>query len=491
MNQQRNTLKVLFINPPYFRLIGQEYIYIPLGICSLAAVTKEAGYDTFVYNMDVPPMNSKLFSDYQSEFKTYDERDLILMNLKSDPLKVWTELQGVLEEIKPDVVGITALTSQIPMAEKVAAICKLHNPLVQTIVGGAHAYYRVEEVLKSESIDYVFSGEAEEEIVNFLNAVKKRDDSDRIKYIKGLSYKCGREMFISSERPLIDVGKYPMPARDLFVFPERFQPQNMAMLLTGRGCPFNCKFCASPNMSGSKVRLRPTEMVIDEIEYIVNHYNIRQFMFWEDTFITSKSKLLQFCQALSKRQLNITWRCHTRLDTLNEEILDILKDNGCNQINVGIETGSEKILRYINKKISLDRIIDKIGLLKKMKMIWSGNFMIGYPEETAKDIEETIEFIRTVVKNHIALGVCIPYPGSQFFEDCVELGIIDIGKPIDWTLFTPTSKYACFSRHVNREQLNNYIEMIKDIVAPYMLKTDGAFSPCERTHDQFLNTINK
>ena len=304
-----------------------------------------------------------------------------------------------------------------------------------------------------------------------------------MRQIEGLSCKDGKEMFISNERPLIDVGKYPMPSRNLFVFPERYQPENMAMLLTGRGCPFRCNFCASPNMSGSKVRQRPTEKVVDEIEHILIHYNIEKFMFWEDTFITSKKRLLQFCKALSKRKIEITWRCHTRLDTLSEEIIDVLKDNGCQQINVGIETGSEKILKYINKKISLQKIVEKVELLKKKKMIWSGNFMIGYPEETKEDIEETIEFIRTVVRNHIALGVCIPYPGSYFYEDCLRLGIIDAGKKIDWTLFTPTSQYACFSRYVNREELHNYIEIIKKIVAPYMLKTDGAFSPCERIYD--------
>lgn len=476
-------MKILFVNPPYYRLAGLEYIYIPLGICSLSAVTKEAGYETFVYNMDIPPIKSELFTDYQVESKNYDERDLILMNLRKDPLMIWKELSEVLDTIRPDVVGITSLTSQVPMAEKVAEVCKMDNPQVLTIIGGAHAYYRAGELLQNENIDYVFSGEAEEGILEFLSAVKNKVGIDVMKRISGLSYKDGNSMFISNERPLIDVGKYPMPSRELFVFPERYQPENMAMLLTGRGCPFRCNFCASPNMSGSKVRQRPTEDVIDEIEHIVTNYNIKRFMFWEDTFITSKGRLLQFCKALSRRKIEIVWRCHTRLDTLNEEILDILKANGCQQINVGIETGSEKILKYINKKISLEKITEKINLLKRNRMIWSGNFMIGYPEETRKDIEETIDFIRTVVKNHIALGVCIPYPGSNFYEDCIRLGIIDVSKPVDWTLFTPTSKHACFSLYLKKEELHNYIETIKQIVAPYMFKTEGAFSPCERAHD--------
>lgn len=476
-------MKILFVNPPYYRLAGLEYIYIPLGICSLSAVTKNAGYETFVYNMDVPPIKSELFTDYQVKYRNNDERDLILMNLKDDPLMVWKELNEVLDMIRPDVVGISSLTSQVPPARKVAEICKIHNPHVLTIIGGAHAYFCAGELLQDENIDYVFSGEAEDGILEFLNAVKDEVGANAMKRIKGLSYKDGNSMFISKERPLINVGNYPMPSRELFVFPERYQPENMAMLLTGRGCPFHCNFCASPNMSGSKVRQRPTESVIDEIEHILTNYNIKRFMFWEDTFITSKGRLMQFCKALSRRKIEIVWRCHTRLDTLNEEIIDTLKENGCQQINVGIETGSEKILKYINKRISLKKITEKIDLLKKKEMIWSGNFMIGFPEETKEDIEETVDFIRSVVKNHIALGVCIPYPGSKFYEDCISLGIIDTGKPMDWTLFTPTSKYACFSSYLEKEELHNYIETIKRLVSPYMFKTEGAFSPCERIHD--------
>lgn len=473
-------MKMLFINPPYYRLIGLEYIYVPLGLCSLAAVTKKAGYETYVYNMDVPPIDSHLFTDYQNRFKTCDERDLVLMNLNSDPLGVWEELKNVLDAVRPDVVGLTALTSQVPPALKAAEICKFHDPRLPTIIGGAHAYYRSRELLQDKNIDYVFSGEAEQGILAFLQALENKAGFDGMKRISGLSCKADDILFINSERPLIDVGKYPMPSRDSFIFPERYQPENMAMLLTGRGCPFHCNFCASPNMSGSKVRQRPTEKVIDEIEYIITNYNIRRFMFWEDTFITSRSRLQHFCDELAKRDIEISWRCHTRLDTLTEEIVDMLKGNGCQQINVGIETGSDKMLKYINKRISLKKISEKIDLLKKKMMIWSGNFMIGYPEETKGDIEQTIEFIKTVVRNHIALGVCIPYPGSNFYEDCVKLGIIDINKHIDWTLFTPTSKYACFSKYVTNAELHEYVGIIKEIVSPYMTKTAGAFSPCER-----------
>ena len=165
-------MKILFINPPYYRFAGLEYIYIPLGICSLSAITNDAGHETYVYNMDNPPLHSQTFFNYQKRYERYDERDLILLNLQSDPLGVWEELRWVLEQLEPDVVGITSLTSQVPSAEKVAEICKLHNSRIKTIIGGAHAYYNISELLSNKDIDYVFSGEAEEGILVFLNALE-------------------------------------------------------------------------------------------------------------------------------------------------------------------------------------------------------------------------------------------------------------------------------------------------------------------------------
>ncbi|MGA1823494.1 MAG: B12-binding domain-containing radical SAM protein [bacterium] len=473
-------LKILFINPPYFRLIGQVYAYLPLGICSLAAVTKEAGYETIVYNMDIPPIHSELFESYAQKYASYDERDVIVMNCNDDPLEVWKELESVLTTIEPDIIGITALTPQVPVAKKIASLSKIHKPQATIIMGGVHASFCPEELLREEAIDYVFSGEGEEGILEFLTAIRNKASLQEMGLIKGLSYKDNGTAYIAKQRPLIDVNKYPMPSRELFIFPERFQPKNMGLILTGRGCPFKCKFCSSPNLSGYTVRQRSLENILEELEYVMKRYTIHEFMFWEDTFVANKNKVSEFCSSLKKRKLDIAWRCHTRLDTLNEDILDTMLSTSCKQINVGVETGSEKTLRYLNKSISLDRIIKKMDLIRSRTIAWSANFMIGYPEELPEDVEDTIDFIENEVKNHIAINTCIPYPGSQFFDDSVALGIVDNSKPIDWTFFSHRSKYACFCKYITREQLNRYMDRIKTIVAPYMVKTPGAFSPCER-----------
>lgn len=473
-------VKVLFINPPYYRLLGQTYIYIPMGICCLASITKNAGYETFVYNMDVPPIQSETWIDYQNKYSNHDERDLILMNLDHDPLNVWSELIEVLNDIKPDVVGLTGLTPQIPLALKIADISKKTNPSTTVILGGTHATLRSEELIKETTIDYVFRGEAEEGILEFLDAFKVKEPLSKIKKIKGMTYKHDKKLIHNPTQPLIDINKYPMPAKDLFLFPERLQPKNMGLILTGRGCPFKCNFCASPFLSEYKVRKRSIKNIVDEIEFVVNTYKIDEFMFWEDTFIVGKERLRRFCDELKKRNLDIFWRCHTRLDTLNDEILDLIIANGCKQINVGIETGSEKMMKYINKKVSLEKIIEKLDLLREKNIAWSANFLIGYPEETPSDVEKTIKFIETHVRNHIAVNVCIPYPGTKFFDYCLNLGIIDDNKAIDWTLYSPQTNQSHFTKYLSIEQLNGYLKQIGNVVKPFMKKTPGTFSPCER-----------
>jgi len=477
---EEKKLRVLFINPPYFRAIGKVYIYLPLGICSLAAVTKNAGYETFVYNMDNPPMASESFDAYRQFCDGQDERDLVLLNLRGDPVGIFEELELVIKSVHPDVVGLSGLTPQMPFAMKVARIAKSLNPNTKTIIGGPHASLRPEEMISDEAIDFAFSGEAEEGILQFLQALETGSTTEQLSKIRGLSFKNGKEKFVSVDMPLVSLDKYPMPARDLFVFPERIQSKNMGLILSGRGCPFCCKFCSSPRLAGFKVRLKPLEQVVDEVEHVIRTYGIDEFMFWEDTFVANKKRTLRFCEILKERGIRIKWRCHTRLDTLNEEILKVMADSGCTQINVGIESGSQKILKYLNKKITLPKVVKKLDLLRNSGMAWTANFMIGYPEETAEDIEDTLNFIRTEVRNHISINTCVPFPGTQFFDDSVALGTIDNTKPFDWTCFAPKSKFASFSKFLTMEELQEYLRRIEEAVEPFLVKNQGAFSPCER-----------
>lgn len=480
---KRKNIKILLINPPFFRLVGVEHVYIPMGICSLAAVTKKAGYETFVYNMDVPPMESELFSNYQEKFKLSDERDLILANLENDPLNVWRELDEVLEDIKPDVIGITAQTGQIPTAFKVAEICKRKDPYGIIIAGGAHPTVRPNDLLEKQSFDYVFRGEADDAILDFLSAFSSGLKESSLRSISGLSYRSQGDILHNPIKPLADtLDDYPVPLRESFVFPERWEAKNMGFVLSSRGCPFKCHFCASATLYPRKVRFRTIEHVITEVEYLIKKFNTYEFMFLDDTFIANKERANQFCNALKIRGLNIKWRCTTRIDNLTEELLDLIISHGCKQINIGIESGSQRIQRYINKNLNLEIVAEKMDLLRSKKIAWSANFIIGYPEETIADIEETMFFVENKVRNHIALGVCIPFPGTKFFEDCISLGIIDDRKPIDWTLFLPQTKYACFSKYVSCSQLNYYVREIIKKAEPYMrVRSPDSFSLCERS----------
>lgn len=473
-------MKILFINPPLNRLMGDEYIYLPIGLCMLASITRNALHETFVYNMDNPPIGSESFKEYQRVSKDVDGRDLILKNLSQDPINVWQELRGVLNDIKPDVVGITSLTVQIPIALKIAQICKMNNPETKVIIGGPHATCRPGELIESEVVDFVFSGEAEDGIIEFLEVLKNGGDPGKYRLVKGLSYKEDGIAHIAELIPFIDVDRYPMMARDLFVFPERYLNKNMGAMLTGRGCPFRCKYCSSPHLSGYKVRRRSIKNMVDEIEHIIKTYNVNEIMFSEDTFTFNEENVYKFYDMIKERGITLKWRSYTRLDFLSDKLLDVMMFSGCRQINVGVESGSDEMLKYIGKGITLKKICEKIDLLKRKGMAFSANFMFGFPEERREHVRETLDFISTKLKYHFAYSICIPNPGSRFFDDCIRLGIIDPDH-IDWTYFNTRSTHANFTKYLSREDIYGYIEEVKKLADIYCsVKDPSTFSPYER-----------
>lgn len=480
--------KILFISPPFNIVCGDIIIYLPFQLCLLASITRNAGYETYIYNMDVPPMESKVVDDYIAKAHLSDRRDLIERSLWADPMGIWQELEDVLNEIKPDVVGISVLTSYVPTALKTAEICKMYNPNIVTIMGGIHATLRPQDFIANEDIDFVFSGEAEGGILRFFSALKKKNNFKELRKIAGLTFKTDTEIHYTDNKPIIEVNSYPIMSRDLFVFPERYQPKNMGCMFIGRGCCFKCKFCASTKLSGYRIRSRTNESIICEVEHLIKTYGINEIMFMEDTLTVNRKKIIDLCRLLKERGLKLNWRCTTRADCIDEELLEEMMSAGLGLINIGIETGSEEMMKYIGKGITLDKIVKTLELFRRIGLKFSPYFMIGYPEEKPHHAEETIAFIRDKVRNHFTYNICIPNPGTEFFDDCIRLGMINKDE-IDWTRFNAHSRQTNFTKYLDKEQMNHYLTELDKLASVFnATKTPGTFSPHERDS---VNRIRK
>jgi radical SAM superfamily enzyme YgiQ (UPF0313 family) len=186
-------------------------------------------------------------------------------------------------------------------------------------------------------------------------------------------------------------------------------------ILASRGCPYHCKFCACHATWGTrKPRIRSVEGIMEEVEHIVRNYGENFFVFWDDLFTASKKRVTAFCEELLKRELNIKWLCLARLNNIDREMLDIMKKAGCVEIQVGVESGSDRMLEFIGKDLTTSMISQKTQLINDAGMKWLAFVIVGFPTETKQEIEQTLKYVTEINPTTVGVSVFAPYPGTEF-----------------------------------------------------------------------------
>lgn len=190
-----------------------------------------------------------------------------------------------------------------------------------------------------------------------------------------------------------------------------------------RGCPFNCSYCATQIWT-RKVRYRSIPNIIEEIKYVNERYGTHQFTFKDDSFTVSKKRVAEFCDALLKVGLKVKWDCNTRADLVDLPLLKTMKKAGCNSIKVGVESGSERILKIMDKGVSLEQVKESAKLFRKAGIHWTAYFMMGVPTETKEDVKETVKLLYEIKPSFASVGVYEPFPGTKLFDIGVERGLV-------------------------------------------------------------------
>ena len=336
---------------------------------------------------------------------------------------------------KPDLVGITIFTSQLRSALKTAGEIKKNLPSVKIVVGGPHVHPQHEELIrKVSSIDFCVRVEGEITLVELAKALSKGGD---FRDILGLTFRDNNNVIVNPDRPFIeDLDTLPFPARDLLPnhlyrgtigFGERAK---FTYISASRGCPFDCSFCSIPRF-WPKPRRRSVDNVIAEMAETYSKFGIEYMRFTDEIFVLNKKWLNEFCQKMIDTGLNkkITWSCDSRVDLVNEEILQQMSQANCKTIFFGIEFGNQKILDDCGKGIKIEQIYKALDLSKKVGIPPTGNFMIGYPTETRETIEETINLAVNLDLDFCSFSIVTPFPGCKLFDYCKDKGLL---KTEDW-----------------------------------------------------------
>jgi len=387
-------MRILLINPPSsfaFRNIT-GFCVPPLGLAYLAAVLEKHGYDVKII-------------DGVTENLTY------------------REISKIISKYCPDLVGITATTPTIYDAYIVARIAKHHG--VKVVIGGPHATFLDTDVLKEcPYIDFVVRGEGELTLLELVKALEKRKP---LSHVLGLTWR-DRDGRIkrNSRRPyILNLDDLPMPAYHLLPM-DKYQVGEIryATIMTSRGCPFKCTFCASSRLFGKRYRWHSAERVLDEIEVLVNKYKVKSIEIIDDTFTLNRKRAIKIAKGILKRGLDIIWSCSSRVDTIDKELAEILKKSGCSVIYLGIESGSQRILNKYKKGVTIDQITRAVKILKEAKLEILGSFILGAPDETIDEARKTLSFSLKLDLDYAQYSILTPYPGTEIYEKAEKKGLL-------------------------------------------------------------------
>lgn len=430
-------MRVLLIHPPWQRFFGNRISMPPMALNHIAAYIKREipAVVIDVYNADYAAEYSPLISSY-----LYAKVHAEYVKRLNDPDDiVWRQLRRVISDFKPDVLGVSAMTASYVSALRVCCVAKEINPDIKVVLGGKHPTALPEDTLKNKVVDCVVIGEGEETFRDFiLNQACPEN-------VPGMAYaeKSGA-IVVNTARPYIrDIDKLPVPIFDSSINTYDYEGQGDPDLytwsiVTARGCPFQCVYCASDK----NVRFRSPDNVIREILQVKAEYGISRFCFEDDSFTLNSDRARDLCEKLKKAK--VRWMCNTRVDLLSDAMVDVMQRSGCESIAIGIETGSPKTLKRINKKIDLDKIERAIRLLKARGVLVTGYFIIGFPWETREDIDETMRLVERLPLDDFQLNVATPLPGTQLFESLAQSGKIRLDGE-DWARYHQGSLHMNFS----------------------------------------------
>jgi radical SAM superfamily enzyme YgiQ (UPF0313 family) len=304
--------------------------------------------------------------------------------------------------------------------------------------------------MSCNAYDYVCRGEGE---YTMLEILEGRDLSQ----IKGLTYRDKSKRIINNEERLFieDLDALPFPERKGFLVGDGYI--DTGAVITSRGCPFRCAYCASPKIWKRKVRYRSIGNVLDELEYMVKEHNVSLIRFQDDTFTLNKARSCAILEGMMSRRLNAQWVCDTRVDRLDKEMLSVMKKSGCARLKIGVESGSDQILKRIKKGITIEQIKRAVSLIKNEGISLTAYFMIGFPGETDEDVKKTIRLAEEINADYNSLSVVAPYYGTQIYHDLAASGH-DFSKA-HWEYFYHQSKEMIINSNLSKHLVDEFFNI--------------------------------
>lgn len=390
-------MRILFINPRFTRGFEQFSLHLPpLGLASLAAYVRANGHQAEIVDLNAQ------------------------------------EISKVPRPEDFDLVGITADTPRYPKAMDLGVWAKSRGTPV--VMGGPHVSYWAEEPLLTGAADYVLHNEAETGLLSLLDSLSQGGDG--LDEVPGMSYLDQKQVVHNAScRALLNVDQLPYPARDLLPMQDydlTLDRRKATSVISSRGCPFNCSFCASSQLFGLKWRPRSPESLVDEIQWLQKEFGIGSIYFMDDNFTLDPDRTIAFCEQVLSKGLDIRWFCFSRANTVvdREDMVQAMSEAGGHMVFLGIESANPDVLNDFNKKTTTDASVQAVERLKEYSIRPMCSFIIGDIHEDQSSVRATIDFAKKLAPAVAQFAILTPYPGTKLFHE-VKDRLLDI----DWSFF--------------------------------------------------------
>jgi len=393
-------MKICLINVPNtFELIGndpviikdQQGVYPPLGLLYMAAHLKSTGrYEVSIIDCQAEDLSHR-------------------------------ECAERVDEIKPAVVGLTAMTFTLVDVKLVIQEIRAKNPSIPIVVGGPHTAIYPNETFEGLGADYVVVGEGE------ITMDTLCQDISTGKVNNGLPES---QRIYRQARFIENLDLLPFPARELTLIDKYYsvlsEDTPTTTAFSSRGCPFSCAYCDRPAL-GKGFRAMQASRVADEMEWCQTN-GIKEIFFYDDTFSVSMKRVMEICAEVKKRNIKIKWDVRTRVNVVNEDLLRNMKEAGCERIHFGVETGNPRVVKELQKGTSIEQVEKAFDLCKKFKIKTLAYFMMGNPTETWEDVMDTFRLSNRIKPDFMQMTILSPFPATQIHDRARNEGII-IGDP--------------------------------------------------------------
>ncbi|MBN2367489.1 cobalamin-dependent protein, partial [Candidatus Woesearchaeota archaeon] len=441
-------MKVLLINVRIDKIV-----HVPLGVLQVGATLEQEGHQVRVFD--------PLFDDWSLE---------------------------VVKGFRPDIIGVSYMTSNFAAAKKIISDIKQYNPKIKILAGGIHPSFNVQESLDI-GVDIVVRGRSETVLPDLLKTLEKKDASMR--HVNGIIFKdrSGKIIRTAEADPVRDINRIPLPAYHLINMDEYLIPpgyirslflNRVAVIYTSKGCSYSCSFCDIPLLENHTVHYYSLKKVTEHIDLFVREHKVDGIYFGDEVFTLDRKRTLKVLDIL--KRYGLPWGCQTRVDLVDSPLLKRMSESGCRQIDYGVESGSDRILKRIGKRITRKQIIEAFRNTRKHGIRTFATIMLGHPTETVRDIEDTMGLLKIIRPTFTLTSFNTPFPRTSNYDWAIRTNRLnpDFYESEDYHFYAedkplvnisdvPDSRLIYYKRKIDRMTFyRNYMNMINLHNAGYL-----------------------